>query len=105
MRELSIFIDESGDFGSYEHHCPYYLMTLVFHNQSDLIAEEIDYLRKRVSECGFNNAHAVHAEPLVRPGDGHCWRRRLRSPLHSLAAIAARLWACSLEGKASSSPD
>ena len=39
MRELSIFIDESGDFGSYEHHCPYYLMTLVFHNQSDPIVE------------------------------------------------------------------
>ncbi|MCL2427434.1 MAG: hypothetical protein FWD05_13995 [Oscillospiraceae bacterium] len=24
MRELSIFIDESGDFGKYKHHLPYY---------------------------------------------------------------------------------
>lgn len=41
-------------------------MTLVFHNQSDSIAEEIDYLRRRFSECGFDDAHAVHAGPLVR---------------------------------------
>ena len=30
MSVLSVFIDESGDFGPYEHHCPYYLITLVF---------------------------------------------------------------------------
>lgn len=32
MRELPIFIDESGDFGPYEPHAPYYLITLVFHH-------------------------------------------------------------------------
>lgn len=30
MRELSVFIDESGDFGSYEPHCPYYIITIGF---------------------------------------------------------------------------
>ena len=30
MRELSVFIDESGDFGSYEPHCPFYIITMVF---------------------------------------------------------------------------
>ena len=30
MADLSIFIDESGDFGPYEHHAPYYLIALVF---------------------------------------------------------------------------
>ncbi len=34
MSELSVFIDESGDFGPYEHHAPYYIITLVFHDQS-----------------------------------------------------------------------
>lgn len=29
MSRLSVFIDESGDFGSYEHHAPYYIITLV----------------------------------------------------------------------------
>ena len=33
MRELSIFIDESGDFGEYDYHSPWYIVTMVFHNQ------------------------------------------------------------------------
>ena len=66
MRELSIFFDESGDFGPYESHAPYYLITLVFHNQADSIAEEIEYLSKHVSESGFSDDHAVHAGPLIR---------------------------------------
>lgn len=66
MRELSIFIDESGDFGPYEPHAPYYLITLVFHNQADSISEEIDYLRRHVAERGFADDHAVHAGPLIR---------------------------------------
>lgn len=66
MRELSIFIDESGDFGPYEPHAPYYLIALVFHNQAASISEEVDYLRRYVAECGLPDDHAVHAGPLVR---------------------------------------
>ena len=36
MRELSIFVDESGDRGG---KARYYLLTLVFHDQADSIAE------------------------------------------------------------------
>lgn len=32
MSDLSVFIDESDDFGAYEKHAPYYLITLVFHD-------------------------------------------------------------------------
>ena len=32
LKELSIFIDESGDFGEYCFHSPYYIITMVFHN-------------------------------------------------------------------------
>lgn len=32
--ELSVFVDESGDFGEYDYHAPYYIISLVFHNQS-----------------------------------------------------------------------
>ena len=35
MKELSIFVDESGDFGAYEPHAPFYLFTLVFHDQNN----------------------------------------------------------------------
>ncbi|MCR4612104.1 MAG: DUF3800 domain-containing protein [Lachnospiraceae bacterium] len=33
MKELSIFIDESGDFGEYATHSPFYIITMVFHDQ------------------------------------------------------------------------
>lgn len=66
MRELSIFIDESGDFGPYEPHAPYYLITLVFHNQADSISDDVLFLRRRVIEQGFHEEHAVHAGPLIR---------------------------------------
>jgi len=35
MKMLSIFVDESGDFGAFEPHCPYYLFSLVFHDQEE----------------------------------------------------------------------
>ena len=35
MKELSIFIDESGDFGEYDYHSPWYIVTMVFHEQED----------------------------------------------------------------------
>lgn len=66
MAELSIFIDESGDFGDCEPHCPFYLMTLVFHDQSKDISEQVEHLKKRVVEAGFEREHAIHAGPLVR---------------------------------------
>lgn len=66
MRELSIFIDESGDFGPYAPHAPYYLITLVFHNQADSIDDDVAFLRRRVVELGFQEEHAVHAGPLIR---------------------------------------
>lgn len=66
MRELSVFIDESGDFGPYSPHCPYYLITLVFHNQSHSIASEVDYLKKHIVEQGFSRTHCVHSGPLIR---------------------------------------
>ena len=37
MIELSCFVDESGDFGKYEKHSPYYLLTMVFHEQDKTI--------------------------------------------------------------------
>ena len=33
MKELSIFVDESGDFGEYAVHSPYYIITMVYHEQ------------------------------------------------------------------------
>ena len=66
MSELSIFIDELGDFGPYAPHSPLYLITLVFHDQSRSIAEQIGFLRRKASEAGFNERHNIHSAPLIR---------------------------------------
>ena len=42
MKELSVFVDESGDFGEYNHHAPYYIIAMVFHKQENSIAEDIE---------------------------------------------------------------
>ena len=47
MRELSIFIDESGDFGEVKERPTYYLVTMVFHNQAIDITKEIERLEER----------------------------------------------------------
>ncbi|MDO4920534.1 MAG: hypothetical protein Q4E64_01720 [Phascolarctobacterium sp.] len=49
MKELSVFIDESGDFGAYEPHSPYYIITMVFHVQDSLIEAAIMNLEKELS--------------------------------------------------------
>lgn len=46
MKELSIFIDESGDWGEYEKHCPYYIVTMVMHDQSKDIEKEVRHLEE-----------------------------------------------------------
>lgn len=66
MSELSIFIDESGDFGDYEAHAPYYIISLVFHDQSKDITGGINHLKKQVIEAGFEQEHAIHTGPLIR---------------------------------------
>ncbi len=66
MKELSIFVDESGDFGAYENHCPYYLVTMLFHDQSKDINQQLDTVRERLSYSGFQPDHAFHAMPIIR---------------------------------------
>ena len=33
MKELSIFVDESGDFGEYAQHSPYYIVFMILHDR------------------------------------------------------------------------
>lgn len=66
MRELSIFCDESGDFGPYDHRCPYYIVALVFHDQSVAIDDEVALIESKVSLFGFDPDAAIHTAPLIR---------------------------------------
>ena len=68
MRELSVFIDESGDFGEYEHHSPFYIVTLVFHDQSVDIAKNISHLNHKIRNYGMPD-YTIHTGPLIRRED------------------------------------
>ena len=65
MKELSIFIDESGDFGDYSFHSPYYIITMVFHNQTEDIQKQITHLDAELSYLGLNNL-CIHTGPIIR---------------------------------------
>mgnify|MGYP004444570811 CR=1 FL=1 len=66
MKELSIFVDESGDFGSYEKHAPYYIITMVLHDQDYDISSEIQKLDSSLEYLGYADGQAIHTEPLIR---------------------------------------
>ena len=68
MNGIEIFIDESGDFGSYDERCPYYIVTMVFHESADNLYEQIQELEYRLSVLGFDN-HCIHSSPAVRGED------------------------------------
>jgi len=55
LKELSIFIDESGDFGRYCHHSPYYIITMVFHDQNKDVRTAIAKLNMELSYLGLCN--------------------------------------------------
>lgn len=65
MKELSIFIDESGDFGEYDYHSPYYIISMVMHDQGCDITPELIKLENELSNVGYPN-HCVHAGPIIR---------------------------------------
>ncbi len=65
MKELSIFIDESGDFGEMKERPAYYLVTFVFHNQDNDIEEQVSKLNESVRASGFNVEY-IHTGPVIR---------------------------------------
>ena len=50
---LSCFIDETGDFGKYGFHSPYYMVAVVLHEQSDSIQKQVDGLETYLSSLGL----------------------------------------------------
>ena len=62
---IEIFIDESGDFGQFNARCPYYIVTMVFHETTCLLFSHISELEYRLSLIGLE-AHCIHSSPAVR---------------------------------------
>lgn len=67
---LSCFIDEVGNFGKYNPQSPYYIVSVVLHEQSDDIQGQIDGLERYLSDLGYPN-HALHTGPLIRREDDY----------------------------------
>jgi len=97
-RILSIFIDESGDFGKYEAHAGRYIVGLVFHDQSDDISENINNFASHLRNIGYDH-HAVHTGPLIRREQYYAHdlvetRKRLFSSLFNCARKLPIQYAC-----------
>lgn len=73
MRELSIFIDESGDFGPLEKHAPFYIISVVLHDQSYDISRHLDTIHDALISRGLPADHAVHTGPLIRREAEYKW--------------------------------
>lgn len=63
--EISIFADESGECGA---ESKYYLLTLVFHDQSKSIASQFFLYKQSISIKGLPDI-AFHASPLLNGHD------------------------------------
>mgnify|MGYP003498206622 FL=1 len=62
---LSVFIDESGDFGQFNSSSPNYYVAMVFHNQEIDISKNIAALERQISNWGYPE-HAIHTGKLIR---------------------------------------
>ena len=62
---LSVFIDESGDFGKYESHSPFYIVSVVLQDQSINITDNINALEQHLGNLDYPR-HAIHTGPLIR---------------------------------------
>ena len=65
LKELSVFIDESGDFGEYDYHSPYYIITMVFHEQQEDIQPAISKLNQELAFLNLDNL-CIHTGPIIR---------------------------------------
>lgn len=97
-RILSIFIDESGDFGPYDPNAPYYIVSMVLHDQSVSIAKNIDDFETHLTNLGYRQ-HAVHVGPLIRRESVYIndyieQRRRLFSSLFNFARKLPFFFVC-----------
>ena len=66
MSNLSIFVDESGDFGRFDPRSPYYIVTMVLHEQENDIAPNIQKLKSDIQLLGYNSDFVIHTAPLIR---------------------------------------
>lgn len=68
QKKISIFVDEAGDFGKYDSRCPYYIISMVFHDQQKDITSELEKLNNRLVLLN-QPLHVLHTGCLIRRED------------------------------------
>lgn len=91
-KRLSVFIDESGDFGPYRPHAPFYLVTMILHNQEVDISENIRALEQHLKNLNYGYP-AVHIGPIIRREEIYktMLMEERKSIFHALFNFARRL--------------
>ena len=63
--ELSVFVDESGSFDSSLEPSRFYIVTLLCHDQADVVKPFVDELESQLGYLGYPDT-CIHAGPLLR---------------------------------------
>ena len=95
ISEVSVFVDASGSFDSQRSPSRYYLVTLVFHDQSKSVECEIVDLENALERLGMPRDHCVHAGPCISSAQSRrpqkLWPRgRHRRSPPALEALSVR---------------
>ena len=87
---LSIFVDESGNFSIPDRDSRFYIIGMVFHDQSVDISEAVALLERSDSEVGLEG-HCFHAGPFIRREKNYSMlSRQLRGRIFSRMMAFAR---------------
>lgn len=65
MKELSVFVDESGVVGPSKNSDKYYVLSFVLHDQANDISKQIRLFEDKVYSLGFK-PQSFHAGPIIR---------------------------------------
>ena len=65
MKKLSIYVDESGDFGNYSTIDNFYIFTLLFYEEQEINNLYIDSLKRELSLLDYGSL-LFHGGPLIR---------------------------------------
>ena len=91
-KTLSIFVDESGNFSIPDRESRFYIIGMVFHDQSVDISKDVAILERSDSEVGLEG-HCFHAGPLIRREKNYSMlSRQLRGRIFSrMMAFAGKV--------------
>lgn len=71
-KEYRVFVDESGDFGPVNCDSPFYIVSLVFHEQSNEINSLINELDESLSVFPMKD-HLIHSGPIIRNEENYSY--------------------------------